>query len=350
MHEPIRRRIIRATLLIGAVFVIGTAGFRYLLGLPFIEALYLTVITLTTVGYGDISPHADMPPGGNAYLVKLFTILLIIVGMGGFLYFLSIVTEYMVSGEMSRARRQGRMRRRIDGLRGHWILCGAGETALHMARELGNTARPFVLVDTDADRLRALADRLADLCYVHGDATQETTLARAGLERAAGVLLALPDDKDVLYALLALQERKRATGAVLRVAARTTDWQKTGPKLRAAGADVVIAPDGIAGRRMVSEMFRPSVTTFLDRMLRDTGTVLRVEEATVAPDSALCGVPLEQSRIRERTGLVIVAVRGPDGTFAYNPGPQQPLAPGDVLIAMGEMSQIVHLRRLAGAA
>jgi voltage-gated potassium channel len=350
MPQNIRQRIVQALGVIAFVFALGTVGFHALLdGLTLLDAFYLTVITLTTVGYGDLSPHTNMPADGNPYLVKIFTIGLILFGMSAFLYTVGIVTEYVVSGEMIRERRRRRMQRLIARLDRHYIVCGGGETGLHVLEELDRTGRPFVLVDRDPARVAELERRFAGLRYVVGDATEDATLHAAGLERAAGVALALPDEKDNLFVVVSLAPFSRERGDAFRIAALVEHWDRTAPKLRRAGADIVISPDYISGRRMVSEMFRPSVTTFLDRMLRDDRAVMRVEEAVVAPDAPVCGRTLGEAALRERTGLVIVAVRpAGEGDFVFCPGPDQPLAAGDALIALGEMGRIVGLRRLVG--
>ncbi len=344
-----RKRITKALFLILLVFSIGMIGFYYLLdGLTFIDTLYLTVVTLATVGYGDFSPHINMPPGGNPLIIKLFAIFFILFGMSALLYGIGVMTEYIVSGEMLRERRRKRMQKLISSLRGHYIICGAGETSVYMMQELKKTQRPFVVIEKSEERIQELLMQFDNLLYIQGDATHDEIIQQAGLEQTVGIITALPDEKDNLFVVMSLSQKKKERDNGFRIAAKVTNFGKMAPKIRSAGADCVISPEYISGRRMVSEMFRPSVTTFLDRMLKDDRAVMRFEEVTVAPGSAVDGTTLKDVRIPERTGLVIVAVRkGGTIGFIYNPGAGQKIDAGDVLISMGAMDKIHALRKLA---
>lgn len=349
MNILIRKRITKALLLVLLVFAVGTIGFYYLLeGLTFIDSLYLTVITLATVGYGDFTPHMNMPPGGNPYIIKLFAIFIILFGMSALLYGISIMTEYIVSGDMLRERRRKRMRKLISALRGHYIICGAGEASVYIMQELEKTERPFIVIEKSEERLLQVLEQFEDLLYIQGDATHDEILQQAGLDQTAGVIAALPDEKDNLFVVMSLGQKKKERGDQFRIAAKVTHFEKMAPKIKSAGADCVISSEYISGRRMVSEMFRPSVTTFLDRMLKDDRAVMRIEEVAVAPGSGFAGTTLKDARIPEKTGLVIVAVRkGGAGGFIHNPGADQTIDPGDILITMGAVDKIHALRKLA---
>ena len=159
MDKVLRKRIGKSLFLVLSVFAIGTVGFYFLLeNLSFIDSLYLTIITLTTVGYGDFTPHNNMPPDGNPYVIKLFTIFIILVGMGSVLYILSVLTEYLVSGDLARVRSEKRMHKLISSLRDHYILCGGGRAGFYIMDELRKTLRPFVLIEKSQDRIRELLD------------------------------------------------------------------------------------------------------------------------------------------------------------------------------------------------
>ena len=344
-----RKRIFKALLLVLSVFAIGTVGFYLLLDhLTLIDSLYLTVTTLTTVGYGDFSPHLNSPPGGNPYVIKLFAIIIILVGIGSVLYGLSVLTEYIVSGDLVHRRNEKRMQKLISSLSGHYIICGGGRAGYYIMQELKKTLRPFVLLEKSEERIRELQQKFNDLLFIQGDATQDDTIDQAGLENASGIIAALPDEKDNLFIVMSTAQKKRESGKQLKIAAKVEHLKKMVPKMKSAGADYIISPELISSRRMVSEMFRPSVTTFLDRMLNDDRAVIRVEEVTVSHDSDLAGITIKDARIPGRTGLLVVAIRkDAAGKFIPNPGPEQKIDPNDVLISMGEMDKILTLRRLA---
>ena len=348
MDVLIRKRIIKALLLVLTVFAIGTIGFYLLLdNLKLIDALYLTVVTLATVGYGDFSPHINMPPNGNPYVIKLFAILIILVGMGSVLYGLSVFTEYLVSGDLARRRNEKRMSKLISSLKDHYIVCGGGRSGYYIMQELKKTLRPFMVIEKSEERIMELKQEFNDLLFIKGDATQDDTIDQAGIENASGIIAVLPDEKDNLFIVMSMAQKKSKLDNRLRIAAKVENFRKMAPKMENAGADCIISPELISSRRMVSEMFRPSVTTFLDRMLNDDRAVIRVEEITVSDNSDLAGKTIKEAHIIERTGLLVVAIRkGAAGKFISNPGPEQTIEPNDVLISMGEMDKIITLRRL----
>jgi voltage-gated potassium channel len=349
MDKQIRKRLGKALLLVLSVFAIGTAGFKILLhDLKLIDTLYLTVITLTTVGYGDMTPHNNMPADGNPYLIKLFTISIILIGMGSVLYVLSLLTEYAVSGNLGQKRAMKRMKKAIETLKGHYILCGGGRAGFYIMEELKATLRPFVLIENSSERVDELLTHNEDLLYIKGDATQDEIIEQAGLDNASGIIAALPDEKDNLFIVMSLAQRIRESGSDFKIAAKVEHFRKMEPKMKSAGADYIISPERISSRRMVSEMFRPSVTSFLDRMLNDERSITRVEEVTVKQGSGLDGKNLGELQIPDKCGLMIVAVRKErKGSFIANPRADQQIDADDVLIVMGAMDKIKTLRVLA---
>ena len=349
MDILIRRRIGKALILIVFVFAIGTAGFYFLLDhLSFIDSLYLTVITLTTVGYGDLTPHNNMPEGGNPYIIELFAIMLVLFGIGSFLYVMGVITEYVISGDMISERRRKRMQKLISNLRDHYIICGAGRAGVYMMQELKATVRPFVVIERSEERIREVLAEFDDLLYIRGDSTQDEIMEQAGLKHAAGIMAALPDEKDNLFVVMSLSQYRKGNAKRFRIGAKVEHFKKMAPKIRSVGADCVISPERISSRRMISEMFRPSVTTFLDRMLKDDRAVMRIEEVTISTDSVFTGTTLREAQIPEKTGLFIVAVRkGGTGGFIHNPDAGQEIDAGDVLICMGPMDKVFALRKIA---
>src|SRR4030042_7065824 len=219
MDVLIRKRIIKALRLVLTVFAIGTIGFYLLLdNLTLMDCLYLTVVTLATGGYGAPSPHINMPPGGNPYVIKLFAILIILVGMGSVLYGLSVLTEYLVSGDLARRRNEKRMQKLISSLSGHYIICGGGRSGYYIMQELKNTLRPFVLMEKSEERIRELQQEFSDLLYIQGDAAQDDNIDEAGLDSAIGMIEVLPDEKDNLFIVMSTAQKKKETGKKFRIA------------------------------------------------------------------------------------------------------------------------------------
>lgn len=325
-------RLLFPIVLLGVIAAVGTVGYHVIEGWTLFDALYMTVITIATVGYGETHDLSD--PG------RIFTIGLIITSIGIAGYALSTLAAFVVEGEFNRIVEGRRMDKRLAGLRDHVILCGGGHTGRCVAEELHKTRTPFVLVEKDPDSL-AHAQSIGDIVYLQADATEDETLRMAGIERARGLLTALGDDKDNVFVVISA----RSLNPKLRIVSRLIEEQNA-EKLRKAGADEEVSPNAIGGLRMVSLLIRPSVVTFLDAMLRVTDRTIRMEEARVAAGSGLAGRTLEAADIAGRTGLLVVAVKPRDGDYRFNPTPQTALREGDVLIVMGTPDQLATLHRL----
>ena len=344
-REIFRGRLIFASVLLALVVLVGGSGYA-LLGegrWSLEEVFYFTIITLSTVGFGETLPEMDHVP-----YARLWTIVMIFSGSGTLLYFVSTLTAFIVESDIQGAIRRNRMQKRIDGLEGHYIVCGGGSTGIHVVEELIGTHHRFVVVDRDEDRLVNLAERLGTrFLYVEGDATADETLAQAGIDRAAGVIAALTDDKDNLYVTLTAYqlERDRADRGQFRIVAKAVD-PTARAKLLAAGATRVVSPSQIGGMRMVSEMIRPAVVEFLDLMLRDPEKNLRIEEVAIPEGSSLIGARLRDTAIRERTRAMVIAVKKPGDPpdYTYNPGPDLVLERGMILIVLAESAEMNTLR------
>lgn len=335
MLKEVMRRLYGAAVFMVLVVLGGTAAYRALGGgrWSWTDCLYHTVITVATVGYGDLPGIAEV-----AY-ARALSMALIVTGTGAVVYFASNVTALVVEGDLRGMLRRRRMRREIDALKNHIIVCGIGRTGLHVMDEFRATRTPCVVIDADEHRLAGLFEERPDMLYIVGDATEDDTLTDAGITRARGIVAALPDDKDNLYITLTA----RSLNPALRILAKGVE-PSAEPKLRKAGADKVISPNLIGGLRLASEMIRPNVTEFLDIMLRDPTHVLRIEEATVTPASPVVGRTLREAGLRAIADVLVVAVRAPSGRYTFNPGAEQMLEPGLVLIVLGEMREIQKLR------
>lgn len=329
---------IAASLLILLV-IVGVIGYR-LLGGPqwsFIDCLYMTVITLTTVGYGETHDMSNQPE------MRVFTMFILLSGFGTMTYAFSTLTSFLIEGELNGYLRRRRMSQGISNLQGHFIVCGMGETGTHVVEELKRTRRPFCCIDKSPERMARLLEH-ADFLNLVEDATDDEVLVRAGISRAAGLLACLGSDKDNLFLTLTARQMNPS----LRIVAKATDL-KVFAKLQKAGADSVVSPQNIGGLRLVSEMVRPHVVGFLDKMLREQKETIRIEEVVLSAGSGMAGKTIEKSGIRAQTGLLILAIKDPNSVgYTYNPSPGSHLKVGAVMVVLGEVTQIAALRRMAG--
>ena len=236
------------------------------------------------------------------------------------------------------------MQRAIQAMSNHHIVCGASQTGLAVLRELLATGRPALVIEADEEMIARLGERFPNVPAVVGDFTDDTALVAAGIGRAAGIVLCTDNDKDALVAtVLARQLNPR-----VRVVARASD-ERAYQRLQSAGADAVVSPALIGGMRMVSELLRPSVVSFLDQMLRDTNRNLRIEEVAIPRGSPLAGRTCGSLDLRRHGDLLLMAIRESEaGQFLYNPGPDVTLAAGMQLIVMGDPKGMRELRREAG--
>ncbi|MBI5202229.1 MAG: potassium channel protein [Elusimicrobia bacterium] len=332
-HE-IRERLLGVLAPVGLMMAAGTAGYRLIEGWPLFDSLYMTVITLATVGYGETHPlsHAG----------RVFTIGLILVGIGVLTYAFSSLTAFIVEGDLNDALRRRRMQTKIAKLAGHFIVCGGGHTGRIILEELEKTGREVVLIDEDPEVVQHLADK--GVMALHGDATDDETLKAAGIERARGLFGALPTDPGNVFVAITARGLK----ADLRIVSRQQERGVEG-KLKRSGADVAVDPGLIGGLRMASEMIRPAAVGFLDSMIRAEGKVFRIEEVPVVEGAPLIGEPLGTVKGSEGEAALVLAVRAKDGkTYDINPAPSRALAPGEVLVAMGSKEQLKELRSRLG--
>src|SRR5262249_31534372 len=233
---------------------IGTLGYHFLEGWSLLDALFMTVITMATVGYGEIHPLSQ-----NG---RIFTIFLILGSVATVGYAVSVIGAFIIEGELYQAIRGRRMDRRITSLRDHIIICGGGHVGKYVVQECFKTRTPFVLIEQDQDALQDVGE-VGDLLHLQADATEDETLRLAGIDRARGLVATLGDDKDNVFIVLTA----RALNPKLRIVGRVIE-EKNAEKLRKAGADEVVSTNAIGGLRIASVMLRPAVVTFLDEMLR----------------------------------------------------------------------------------
>ena len=327
-----RERLLQIIVLLLGVLALGTLGYQLIEGWTPFDALYMTVITVSSVGFMEV--HQLTPTG------RVFTMILIVVGLGTMAYGLGTITAFWVEGDLSHIWEKRLMERRIASLRGHVIVCGGGETGRAIARELLATRTPFVVIEMDPGQEPALRKLGPDFLYILGDATDPGVMREAHVETARGLIACMPSDKDNLFTMLTARELNPQVRIVTRVGS-----EDSRSKLLRAGADAVVSSKTIGALRLASEMLRPHVVSVLDAMLREPSAV-RVEEVPVG--AAVAGRALGTLKLQERAGVIVFAMRaGTDRAHLFNPPPDRMLQVGDVLIACADHDQLEAMRKIA---
>jgi len=318
------------------IFLLGTGGY-YVLGqgkVSLLDSIYMTSITLTTVGYGEVFPLGVTG--------RWFTTFLMWSGMVVMIYATAVVTSFFVEINLGQLVREQRMKEKIAHLQNHYIVCGANETALHIIRELYETEQPFVVIELDPQQVGHLKEAFQDILILNGDATEESVLNEAGVERARGLFGALgSDSRNMLLTVVA-----RYINPDIKLVIESRDNNLIN-KFYRAGANYVVNPAFIGGMRMASQMLRPQVVTFLDRMLRGEEAA-RVEEAVVEAGSPVAGKTLAEAAILKRTGLAPIALETADGQSLFNLTGEERLQPGTTVIVIGTPEQVAKLRAYCG--
>ncbi len=329
----VRKRFIRFSVILGGTTLVGTLGFMLIEGWSIVDALYMTVITLSTVGFGEVHPLSEAG--------QMFTAGLIMAGVVAVMYLFGAISQYIISGELTGSLRARHMQSMIGKLHGHFIICGFGRVGQRTALDLIRRDRQCVVVDNRTD-LGGNDDD--DLFYVTGDVTDDETLETAGIARAAGLVAATGDDATNLFVTLSA----RALNPDLCVVARVNDPANES-KLERAGATHVVSPYAISGRRIAAQLLYPSVADFLDTVMQTESLDLSLEEYAISDGSDLFHRTVADSEIRGRTGANVLAIRrAEDGRLLTNPPEDMRLETGDILIALGTNDQLRALAQVAG--
>jgi len=316
---------------LACVVALGTAGFHYIEGWTWFDGFYMVITTLTTVGD---QTHPLSHAG------RVFNVIIVIGGVG--LVFLAIgsLTQALLEFELQNFFGRRRMERDIGRLSGHYIICGAGRVGRSTARELARRPAQFVIIEQNEAKAHKYASE--NWLMVIGDATQEQTLRDAQIDRASGLVAATTTDATNLYIVLTA----RSLNANLRIIARASEAMAA-KHLQSAGADSVVSPYVFAGQRIAQSFLRPHVVSFLDAATTHLGMDLEIGEVAITARSPFAGKTIENSRIRQDRGLIILAIKRDEGMH-FNPAPDDRIETGDFLIAMGEPQQLRELEQTAG--
>jgi voltage-gated potassium channel len=316
------------------VVIVGTAGYMVIESWNFLDSLYMTVTTIFTVGFGEVH---ELSTAGT-----VFTLVVIVCGVGAILYGLGAMIEFVVGGQLSGVFRRRAVKKRVERLEDHYIICGYGRVGEAVARHFVTNKARFVVVDNDP---ASLSRAEGDGCLVvEGDATTDEALVKAGIKKAKGLVAAVGSDAGNVYVTLSA----RGLNPWLLIVARAGS-EDTVSKLQRAGADRVVSPYGIGGERMATLMLKPLVSDYLQVMTGGGELEFRVEELELNADCCAVGRSIQDLEIRKQTGSTILAVRrGETGAFDTNPSPESRLEPGDTIVAIGTPAEITKLEELVG--
>jgi voltage-gated potassium channel len=303
------------------IFLIGTAGFHWIEGWSFIDSFYTCIITLSTVGYGDFVPETMAG--------KLFAVFIIIFGVGMMFYSLVLMAETFIEARLQNLLGRGKLEKIIEKMNNHYIICGGGRIGFLICRELMAGKMPCVVIDNNPEVIQKAQEE--GFIYCKGDATQDKVLIEAGIKRAKGIVCVLPSDAENLYVILTAKELNQTIHIISR-----SEEEASEHRLLRAGADRVMSPYTLGGVRMAMAILRPAMLDFIEITTRQQSLELRMEEIAICKGSPFITQSLEDSGIRKRYGLIIVAVKKDSGKMIFNPMANYIIAEGDRLIAMGE--------------
>lgn len=330
----VQNKLVLVILLLVVLLIGGTVGYMIVEGMSFIDGLYMTVITISTVGFREVH---DLSMEG-----RLFTIILIISGLFIAAFAVTVVSSFVIEGEFKFLLRRRMMEKSLDKLKNHYIVCGAGDTGTYIVDQFIKRDVSYVVIEKDPDKVEQVIDRGG--LAVEGDATIEEDLLKVNIGKARGLLCCLSNDADNVFTVLTARE----LNPNLFIVSRAID-DKADVKLLKAGADKTVSPNEIGGVRMASMILRPAVVTFVDVITRAGNMTVDLEEITIEKKSPLNRATLADARIPERTGLIVIAVKKQDGEIEFNPGPKYMLSASEDLIVMGHEEQVEKLRTLAAA-
>lgn len=325
-------RIHKTLFLVFSIILLGVAGYMILSDYSFVDALYMTVITITTVGFGEVQPFTPEE--------KIFTVFLILTSITVFGYAVSIFSEYLVSGKLFEQFKHRKVEKKIQSLKEHTIVCGFGRNGKQAILKLKNYNQQFVVVEKDKEIVAELD--INNLLNIQGDATLDETLLRAGIKNATTLITALPSDADNLFVVLTANQLN-STCKIISRASNESSYSK----LKIAGASNVIMPDKLGGDHMASLVVTPDVIEFVDRLTIEGETTANLEEIAVddLPKKYINKTILDLD-LRRETGCTVIGIRTPDRDYIINPEAETALTIGSSLIVLGRPEQIIKLREL----
>jgi voltage-gated potassium channel len=332
---PPMKRLRHALTLMALVVVGGAGGYHVLARLGWMDAFYMAITTLFTVGFREMGEVNDA--------TKLFTMFYLVAGLGVATYAASNLTALIVEGDLQGYLKERRMEKRLETTSDHIIVCGMGKMGFQAAWEFQQAGVPFVIIEQDTQK--GSNPRFSRDLILHGNAMDEFVLQRAGIDRAKGLIAALTSDADNVLVTLTAKQLRPDLPVVARSAKLGTEKQ-----LKAAGADHIVSPYEIGGRRMAALLLRPEVMNFFDVVLQQDQLEIGMERIRIAPASALAGQSLREARLRDKTGALVVGIQRDGQPLKFNPQGHEQFLAGDEILAMGPSQALDAFMKLAGGA
>ncbi len=327
-----RRKVFTLLLILFCLVLTGTAGYIFIEDYTFREALFMTIITISTVGFGEVRP---LSPAG-----QIFTVFIIFAGLGTMAYALTTTVAFLMEGELKETLRRIRMKNKLTEIKDHYVLCGAGQTGINVVETFQKNKVPFVVIEQDKQKVDYMQEQ--GVLVLQGDATHDEILAKARVLQAKGLIACLGTDAANVFVVLTV----RSMSPNLHIISRAID-RKAHAKLRKAGADNTISPNEIGGLRMAALLLKPAVVSFLDIITRAGELRLDLEEITITQKSGMSGKTLYELAIPKKIGLMVLAIKKKEEEELHlNPGAKEILSVGDKILVMGKPEQIDVLRKL----
>lgn len=332
--NTVLRKLGMAILLLLVTITVGVAGFYHLEGYSMIDSFYMTIITVSTVGFEVVS-DAGLSDAG-----KIFVMLLVVFTIGTFIYVINTLTVFVVEGEIRGILKGYRVNKEIKKLRNHIIICGLGRNGTQAALELIQDEEEFVVIERDLDVIHHFMEQHPGVLVLQGDATEESTLEEAQLEHARGVISALADDASNVYVTLTIRQLNPKAQVVARAASESTI-----KKLQIAGANRVILPNILGGRKMARIMTKPALVDFVDLISGQGKFHMQLEQVDCTEETSLVGKTLKELHIRSQTGVMVLGTQHPDGKFELNPKVDMVIQSGEKLFVIGTKEQFEEFSR-----
>ena len=330
MHR-LRNRLILIAAALLLIVLGGTVGFVVVEQYSWFDAFYMTLITVSTVGYAEVHPLSHAGRVFNSFLI-FFGVTIMLLAVGG-------MTQVIIELELNQYFEKRRSKKMIDSLHDHYIVCGFGRVGRGAAAELSRAGAPFLIVDNNEERVEGAIH--AGMLAVLADATSDETLRDAGIMRAKGLIATLQSDADNLFVILSAKALKPTLLVSTRIATEQTE-----NKMRLAGADYVFAPYDMTGNRMAQVMLKPHVFQFIDFTTKSIGLNVGIEQLRVPQSSEVAHKSLEELQIRKEMGVIVLAIRKSDGRMLFNPPADAAIDGGDYLIVMGETADLRRLEQV----